>query len=99
LQVCGAGDHGQGRDNKKETKERAFLTQYVSIIGEIPDEHFEDTTVPPAMLLAYRGARKTILDGDTLWGRYKGELNYELRKSGLKFPGVGNLSQLPSGTT
>jgi hypothetical protein len=51
-----------------------------------------------AMLLAYKGARKKILEGGTLWRKYKSELN-EVRKFALKFPGIGNLSRLPSGTT
>ena len=44
------------------------------------------------------GARKKILEGGTLWRKYENELN-EVRKFALKFPGVGNLSRLPSGTT
>jgi hypothetical protein len=32
-----------------------------------------------------------------LWRKYKTELN-EVRKFALKFPGIGNLSRLPSGT-
>jgi hypothetical protein len=37
------------------------------------------------------------LEGGTLWRKYENELN-EVRKFALKFPGVGNLSRLPSGT-
>ena len=44
------------------------------------------------------GARKKILEGGTLWRKYENELN-EVRNFALKFPGVGNLSRLPSGTT
>jgi hypothetical protein len=82
---------------KKEIKEKAFLNSCVSIIEEIPDERFEDVRTRPAMLLAYKGARKKILDGGTLWRKYENELN-EVRKFALKFPGVGGLSRLPSGT-
>ena len=82
---------------KKEIKEKAFLNSYVSIIEEIPDERFEDIRTRPAMLLAYKGARKKILEGGTLWRKYENELN-EVRKFSLKFPGVGSLSILPSGT-
>ncbi len=82
---------------KKEAKEKAFLNSYVSIIHKIPDEHFDQAAVCPAMLLAYKGARKKILEGGTVWGKYKSELN-EARKFALKFPGVDNLSKLPSGT-
>ncbi len=82
---------------KKEAKEKAFLNSYVSIIHEIPDEHFDQAAVCPAMLLAYKGARKKILEGGTLWRKYESELN-EARKFTLKLPGVGNLSKLPSRT-
>ena len=60
---------------KKEVKEKAFLNSYVSIIQEISDEHFEHAAIGPAMLLAYKGARKKILEGGTLWRKYKNELN------------------------
>ena len=73
---------------KKEVKEKAFLNSYVSIIQEISDEHFEHAAIGPAMLLAYKGARQKILEGGTLWRKYKNELN-EVRKFALKFPGVG----------
>ncbi len=51
---------------KKEVKEKAFLNSYVSIIQEIPDKRFEHAQISPAMLLAYKGARKTILEGGML---------------------------------
>jgi len=82
---------------KKEVKEKALLHSYVSIIQEILDEHFEHAVIGPAMLLAYNGAQKKILERGTLWRKYKNELN-EVRKFALKFPGVGNLSRLPSRT-
>jgi hypothetical protein len=82
---------------KKETKEKAFLNSYVRIIQEIPDEGFDQAAVCPAMLVAYKGARKKILEGGTLWRKYESELN-EARKFALKFLGIGNLSKLPSGT-
>ncbi len=49
------------------------------------------------MLVAYKGARKRILEGATLWRKYESELN-EVRKFSLKFPGICNLLKLPSGT-
>ena len=67
----------------------------MSIIEEIPDKRFEDVCTRPAMLLAYKGAPKKILEGGTLWRKYKSELN-EVRKFALKFPGVRSLSRLPS---
>ena len=82
---------------KKEVKEKVFLHSYVSIIEEIPDKCFEDAATRPAMLLAYKGAQKKILEGGTLWRKYKNELN-KVRKFALKFPGFGSLARLPSGT-
>ena len=82
---------------KKEVKEKAFLNSYVNIIQEIPVECFEHAHIGPAMLLAFKGARKKILEGGTLWRKYETEL-IEERKFALKFPGVGNLSRLPSRT-
>ncbi len=82
---------------KKEVKEKAFLNSYVNIIQEIPVECFEHAHIGPAMLLAFKGARKKILEGGTLWRKYETEL-IEERKFALKFPGVGNLSRLPCRT-
>ena len=82
---------------KKEIKEKAFLNSYVSVIEEIPDERFEDVHTKPVMLLAYKGACKKILEGGKLWWKYKNELN-KVMKFTLKFPGIGSLSRLPSGT-
>jgi hypothetical protein len=69
----------------------------VSIIGEIPSERFENEAVRAAMLIAFKGARKKLLEGSTLWRKYESELN-EVRKFSLKFLGIHNLSNLPSGT-
>jgi hypothetical protein len=69
----------------------------VSIIREIPGKHIENEAVRTAMLISYKGTRKKILEGGTLWRKYKSELN-EVRKFSLKFPGICNLSNLPSGT-
>jgi hypothetical protein len=82
---------------KKEVKDKAFINSYVNIIKEIPDERFEHAAIGAAMLLAYKGARKKILEGGTLWRKYENELN-EVRKFALKFLGLGKLSRLPSGT-
>jgi hypothetical protein len=82
---------------KKEATETAFLNSYMSIIQEIPNDRFDRAAVCPMMLLAYKGARKKILEGGTVWRKYESELN-EVRKFALKFLSVGNLSRLPSGT-
>jgi hypothetical protein len=47
----------------------------VSIIQEIPDKNFENDAIRHAMLLAYKGVRKKISEGGTLWRKYKSELN------------------------
>jgi len=44
------------------------------------------------------GAWKKILEGGMLWRKYENELN-EVRNFALKFPGVGNLSRLPTSGT
>ena len=44
------------------------------------------------------GAWKKILEGGTLWRKYENELN-EVRNFALKFPGIGNLSRLPTSRT
>ncbi len=51
---------------KKDLKEKAFLNSYVSIIQEIPNNRFENEAICHAMLLAYEGARKKILERGTL---------------------------------
>jgi hypothetical protein len=81
---------------KKDLKEKVFLNSYVSIIWEIPNEQNEAICL--AMLIAYKGDKKRILEGGTLWRKYESELK-EVRKFSLKFPSIGNLSKLPSGTT
>lgn len=82
---------------KKEAKMQAFLSEYLSIVQEIPDENFGDSTVRSAMLQSYKGAKKKEMDSARMWRKYEDELN-ELRKFAYKFPGVGSLSELPSGT-
>ncbi len=83
---------------KKEEKERDFLSEYLNIICEILDGNFEDPSVCQAMLTAYKGARKKELDdGGQMWRYYEDQLN-ELHKFRYKFPGVGSISKLPSGT-
>ncbi len=45
---------------KKEAMEKVFLNSYVRIIQEIPDDRFDQVSVCPAMLLAYRCKEETI---------------------------------------
>ncbi len=81
----------------KDSKNKALLNSYANIIWEIPCKHFENEAVCAAMLIAYKGTRKRILEGGTLWRKYESEFN-EVRKFSLKFLGIHNLSNLPSST-
>ncbi len=72
------------------------MNLYVSIINEIPDEHFEGD-VRQVMLQSYKGGRKKMLDGGKSRRKYKNEIN-KLRKFSYNFLGVGSLAELPSGT-
>ncbi len=83
---------------KKEEKERAFLSEYMNIIREILYGNFGGPSVHQAMLISYKGARKKDLDGGRMWRYYEDQLN-ELRTFAYKFPGVGSISELSSGTT
>jgi hypothetical protein len=82
---------------KKDKKEKAFLTKYVSIIDEIEDKKFEDDLVRNNMRRRYKGAKKDN-NGQSLWRKYKTELT-NLRGFAKKNPGIGNLAELPSGLT
>jgi hypothetical protein len=56
---------------KNDLKDKVFLNSYVSIILETPYKCFEDAAICTAMLLAYKGARKKILEGGTLRKKYE----------------------------
>ena len=83
----------------KERREQAFHSEYMSLISEIPDERFVDVTVRQQMQLRCKGMRK---GGDmspaNLHRKYESEIT-SLKKFAYKFPGFGNLSKLPSGTS
>jgi hypothetical protein len=82
---------------KKEERERTFLSQYSNIICSIPNSNFKGPSVCQEMLCYYKGARKKEMDGGRVWRYYEDQLN-EVKKFAYKFPGVSNISQLPSGT-
>jgi hypothetical protein len=65
----------------------------MSIFQENPNEHFQHAAIHTEMLLAYKGARKKLLEGGTLWKKYKSELN-KVRTFFLKFLGIGNLVEI-----
>ena len=82
---------------KKEERERLFLSEYMNLIRTIPDSNFESAVVRAEMLRYYKGARKKEMDGGRMWRYYEDQLN-EVKKFAYKFPGVSNISKLPSGT-
>jgi hypothetical protein len=82
---------------KKDKEEKAFLAKYVSIIDEIEDKEFEDALVRNNICRRYNGAMKDN-NGQSLWRKYKTELT-DLRGFAEKNPGIGNLVELPSGST
>ena len=83
---------------KKDIKERAFLTKYISIVDEIEDDQFvEEGLVRDKMRRIYKGAKKDHT-AQSLWRKYEQELTL-LRTFAKKIPGIGNLAELPSGST
>ena len=83
---------------KKDIKERAFFDKYISIVNEIEDDQFVDETfVREKMRLMYKGAKKEHT-ATSLWRKYEQELT-QLRTFAKKIPGIGNLAELPSGST
>ena len=81
---------------KKEERERLFLSEYMNIIHTIPDSNFESAGICTEMRRYYKGTRKKEMDDGKMWRYYENELN-EVKKFAYKFPGVGNISQFPSG--
>jgi hypothetical protein len=83
---------------KKDRKEGAFFAKYLSIIDEIEDDQFEDTgLVRESMRRMYKGAKKAN-SSKSLWRKYEVELT-GLRTFAKRIPGIGNLAELPSGST
>ena len=81
----------------KELCANWFHSEYVSIIAEIPDTRFEDDSLRASMQHRFKGMRKGEMSAENLLCKYESELT-TLRRFAYKFPGVGNLSKLPSGT-
>jgi hypothetical protein len=83
---------------KKDIKERAFLAKYISIVDDIEDDQFvNETLVRDKMRRIYKGAKKEHT-AQSLWRKYEQELTL-LRTFAKKIPGIGNLAELPSGST
>jgi hypothetical protein len=76
---------------KKEKKEKAFFNKYMGILDKIEGFQFNNESV--------REAIKAKLDNNAtrLWRKYESDLT-ELRNFAKKLPGVGSLSELPSGS-
>ena len=81
----------------KELRANRFHSEYVSILADIPDSRFGDDGLRASMQNRFKGMRKGEMTAENLLRKYEGELT-TLRRFAYKFPGVGNLSKLPSGT-
>jgi hypothetical protein len=81
----------------KEICANRFHSEYGSTIAEIPDTRFEDDSLRASMQHRFEGMRKGKMSAENLLHKYESELT-TLRRFAYKFPGVGNLSKLPSGT-
>jgi hypothetical protein len=81
----------------KELRANWFHSEYVSIIAKIPDTRFEDDSLHASMQHRFKGMRKGEMSAENLLSKYESELT-TLHRFAYKFPGVGNLSKLPSGT-
>ena len=81
---------------KKEKKENAFYNKYMGILDEIEDDQFHDESVRDAMRRRYEKAK---MDNNParLWRKYESDMT-EIRNFAKKLPGVGSLSELPSGS-
>ena len=83
---------------KKDIKERAFFAKYILIVDEIEDDQFVDKAlVREKMRRIYKGAKKDHT-AQSLWRKYEQELTL-LRTFAKKILGIGNLAELPSGST
>ena len=92
-----AGASVRGMDPmKKEKKERVYFAKYVAIIEEIEDSMFSSEHLRHHMRMRYKNAKKDNT-GTSLWRKYEAELR-EIRNFSKKIPGVGSLSELPSGS-
>jgi hypothetical protein len=82
----------------KELRANRFLSEYLSILADIPDSRFgDDDGLRASMQHRFKGMRKGEMTAENLLRKYEGELT-TLRRFAYKFPGFGNLSKIPSGT-
>jgi hypothetical protein len=73
-----------------------YFAKYLAILDEIEDSTFSNDHIRHSMRLRYKNAKKDNT-GTSLWRKYEAELR-ELRNFSKKIPGVGSLSELPSGS-
>ncbi len=101
VEICILSEAGAFVHNmdpmKKDKKEKAFFAKYVSIIDEIEDMEFKNELIRSNMHQRYKGAKKNN-NGQSQWQKYKTKL-IGLRSFSQKNPGMGNLAELPSGST
>ena len=92
-----AGAAVRGMDPmKKVKKETVFFNKYMATLDEIEDSMFSQTNLRECMRLRYKNAKKENT-GTSLWRKYEAELT-QLRNFSKKIPGVGGLSEFPSGS-
>jgi len=85
-----------GNTIKKNDRAKEYYDVYIRTINEIDNNEFEDKTVYDSMILSYHGA-KSDNEGNMLL-RKLAIVMTEVKKFAYKFPGIGSLTQLPSGS-
>jgi hypothetical protein len=85
-----------GNTIKKNDRANEYYDVYIRTINEIDNNEFEDKTVYDSMILSYHGA-KSDNEGNMLL-RKLAIVMTEVKKFAYKFPGIGSLTQLPSGS-
>ena len=96
-----AGTYVRGLDPMKRAKqEDIFMRKYLHIVNNIEDELFKNKPVQDAMRSNCKGAKKKggRFTSANVYQKQKTEIN-NIRKFVAIFPGVGDMSILPSGLT
>jgi hypothetical protein len=81
----------------KEQRAMRFFNEYINLIGDLSDSRFDDDGVRRNMVQRFKGMRRGEMNAENLLRKYESEMT-NLKKFAYKFPGVGDLSKLPSGT-
>ncbi len=76
------------------------MHKYLRIVNSIEDELFKNKPVRDPMRTNYKGAKEGwgVTSATVYWKQETEEIN-NIRKSAAKFPGVCDMSKLPSGLT